>query len=322
MDDNYKHLDPAELSVDRQSFLQVTRELAALPLPQSTAILETGAAIGAISMRTSVEFLRASVEAARVLDADELRNWGELGRRLAMSDVETAISFFKAGVDSLQNLSVAARAALFQLCSRQIGLSTSIAAQTFQKAPPLAQHFSDQSLFTAVIEVASDIARRSARHSADFLDRTPEVVASLKSFSSPEILHKGITLATSFAARAGGISTDAWVSLPQALHNLNDAQAVRLLDQAMAFLERGGGAALQMLLVGGEILRLLPETFDEWLQLLWSVAQHGNASLVAFVRSSPRFVRGLISQADHQQALDLARRVIRVTRTIAQTDGE
>src|ERR1044071_7344074 len=161
-----------KVSVEHQSFLQVTRELAALPLPQSTAILETGAAIGAISMRTSVEFLRASVEAARVLDADELRNWGELGRRLAMSDVETAISFHKSGVENFKGLSSDARAVLFQLCLRQVGLSTSIAIDTFEKAPALAELLSDSNLIS-ILTIASDIARRSARHSSDFLKNTP-----------------------------------------------------------------------------------------------------------------------------------------------------
>lgn len=307
---------------DRQSFLQLTRDLATLPLEQSAAALETGAAIAVVSLRASIEFLRITPEAAKILEAEELREWGELGRRLAMSDVETAISFFTAGVNDLQPLSREARVSLFQLCSRQLGLSTTIAVETFRTAPALATVISDPNLLTAVFEVASDIARRSARHSADFLNKTPEVVKRLERFGKPDVLQKAIEMAAGFAARAGGIAADAWDSLPPALENLNNDDAVRLLNQTMAFLERGGGAALQLLLAGGEILRLLPEAFDEWLELLWAVAQHGNASLVAFVRSSPRFVRNLISQTNHERAVNLAVRVIRITRSIAETDGE
>jgi hypothetical protein len=314
--------DDPNIPSERQSFLQLTRELAALPLEQSAAALELGAAIAAISLRAGSEFLREVPQAAGVLSAAELREWGELGRRLALSDVETAVSFFTAGVARLQPLSAAARASLFQLCSRQLGLSIPIAIETFRSAPALASSIADPKLLTAVLGVASDIARRSARHSADFLNKTPEVVKQLEAFRDPDILPKAIEMAASFAARAGGIAADAWESLPQAIEQLSKDEVTRLLAQTMVFLERGGGAALQLLVVGGEFLRLLPEAFDEWLELLAAVAQHGNASLVAFVRSSPRFVRILISQTNHERAADLAVRVIRVTRSIANVDGE
>jgi nitric oxide reductase NorD protein len=314
--------DDPNIPSERQSFLKLTRDIASLPLEQSAAALETGAAIAAISVRASIEFLRAAPEATKILRAEALREWGELGRRLAMSDVETAITFFSAGITELQPLSSEARASLFQLCSRQLGLSTAIAVDTFHTAPALANSISDPNLLKAVFDVASDIARRSARHSADFLNQTPEVVKRLEAFADPAVLQKAVEMAAGFAARAGGIAADAWGSLPQALENLNNNDVIRLLDQTMVFLERGGGAALQLLLAGGEILRLLPDAFDEWLKLLLVVAQHGNASLVAFVRSSPRFVRMLGSQTDHERAAKLAVRVIRVTRSIAETDSE
>ncbi|HEX3280885.1 MAG TPA: VWA domain-containing protein [Pyrinomonadaceae bacterium] len=314
--------DDPNIPSERQSFLKLTRDIATLPLEQSAAALETGAAIAAISLRAGSEFLREVPQAAGVLTATELHEWGELGRRLALSDVETAVSFFTAGVVQLQPLSSAARAALFQLCSRQLGLSILIALETFRSAPALANKISDPQLLTAVLEVASDIARRSARHSADFLNKTPEVVKQLETFGDPDLLPRAIEMAASFASRAGGIAADAWESLPQAIAQLNKEEVASLLDQTMVFLERGGGAALQLLVVGGEFLRLLPEAFDEWLELLAAVAQHGNASLVAFVRSSPRFVRILVSQTNHERAANLAVRVIRVTRSVANVDSE
>jgi hypothetical protein len=171
--------DDPNIPSERQSFLKLTRDIASLPLEQSAAALETGAAIAAISVRASIEFLRAAPEATKILKAEALREWGELGRRLAMSDVETAITFFPAGVTELQPLSSEARASLFQLCSRQLGLSTAIAIDTFHTAPALANSISDPNLLKAVFDVASDIARRSARHSADFLNLTHEVVKRL-----------------------------------------------------------------------------------------------------------------------------------------------
>ena len=309
-------------SAERQSFFKLTRELASLPFDQSAAALETSAAIAGISLRASIEFLRAAPEAAATLSATELRSWGELGRRLAMSDVETAITFFAAGVSGLQDVPASVHPLVFQLCARQITLSSPIAIDTLRNLPALAETVSDDDLLGRVLEVAAEIARRSAKHSAEFLNQTPAVIECLRRIKSPEVTKKGIELAAEFAFRAGGIAADAWAALPAALGNLKSPEAIKVLDNTIGFLERGGGSALQVLITGGEILRTLPEIFDEWVKLLWTVAQHGNASLVAFVRSSPRFVRALASEADHDRLINLALRVIKLTREIAETDGE
>lgn len=307
---------------ERRTFLKLTRELASLPLEQSAAALDTSASIAAVSLRASIEFLRAAPAAAEILEAAELRSWGELGRRLAMSDAETAITFFTEGVSSFKDIPKSLHPIIFQLCSRQITLSSPVAIETLRSLPALAAAINDDEVLTPILEVAAEIARRSAKHSAEFLHQTPAVIAGLKRSKSPEVTKKGIELAAEFAARAGGIAADAWAALPAALGNLKSKDALRLLTGTLGFLERGGGSALQILITGGEILRTLPEVFDDWIKLLWTVAQHGNASLVAFVRSSPRFVRGLGSEPDHDRLTSLALRVIQLTRKIAETDGE
>lgn len=309
-------------SVERQSFLRLTRELASLPLEQSAAALETSAAIAGISLRASIGFLRAAPEAAATLEASELRSWGELGRRLAMSDVETAVTFFAEGVSGLKEIPVSVHPLVFQLCSRQITLSAPIATETFRKLPALAKAVNDLELLAAILEVASEISRRSAKHSAEFLKQTPEVIGRLQRTRSREVTKRAIELVAEFATRAGGIAADAWVALPAALANLNPVDALRLVDSTIGFLERGGGSALHVLITGGEILRTLPEIFDEWAKLLWTVARHGNASLVAFVRSSPAFVRTLGSEVDRAALVNLALRVLDLTRQIAEIDGE
>ncbi len=319
-----EELKPYNLSrrAEHRSFLQLTRELASLPLEQSAAALETSATIASVSLRASIEFLRAAPAAAGVLEAPELRSWGEMGRRIAMSDVETAIIFFSEGVSGLQDIPKNVHPSVFQLCSRQVTLSTSIAIDTLRNVSALAKSISSPVALAAVLDVASEISRRSAKHSAEFLNKASEVVGCLSRFKSLNVMNKGIELAAEFASRAGGIAADAWAALPSALASLNSHAALNLLDNTIGFLERGGGSALQVLVTGGEILRTLPEIFHDWLKLLWTVAQHGNASLVAFVRSSPRFVRGLASEADHDRKVELAERVIVLTRAIAEVDGE
>ena len=309
-------------NAERQSFLRLTRNLAGLPLEQSVAALETSAAIAGVSLRAGVEFLRAAPAAAEVLQPTELRLWGEIGRRVAMNDVESAASFFVEGVSELKTVPEAVLPSLFQLCTRQIALSIPIAIDTLRNAPALASIVTNPELLQSILDVAGEIARRSAKHSSEFLKHTPATMAGLERFGSPEITRQGIQLVTDFASRAGGIAADAWAALPTALSRLNTDDASRLTDQTIKLLERGGGAALQALVTGGDVLRTLPEIFDEWVALLWTVAQHGNASLIAFIRSSPRFVHALASDSDHKRRIELALRVIALTRDIAAVDGE
>src|SRR6185436_17016340 len=315
-------LHPEIPSAERQSFLKLTRELAGLPLDKSAAALETSAAIAGISLRAGIEFLRATPAAAEVLEAAELRSWGDLGRRLALGDAENAITFFAEGVAHLKDIPANVHPLVFQLCSRQITLSSQIASETFRNLPALANTISDPIQLAAVLEVASEISRRSAKHSAEFLRQTPEVLERLRRIKDPAVTKQGIELAAEFASRAGGIAADAWAALPAALTSLKSPDALKLLNSTVGFLERGGGSALQVLITGGDILRTLPEIFDEWLLLLWTVARHGNASLVAFVRSSPRFVRSLAGEPDRARLINLAQRVINLTREIAEADGE
>lgn len=309
-------------SIERQSFLELTRSIAGLPLDQAAAIVETSASIAAISLRAGIEFLRAAPNAAEILQPAELRVWGDMGRRLAMSDYETAVSFFVAGVEELRSVPREFLPAIFTLCSRQMTLSTSIGKDTLQTLPELIAGIPEASVVTAILEIATEIARRSAKHSAEFLSVSVDVAAALGSFGDAEVTDAALTLAGSFATRSGGIAADAWTAIPEALAELSATDAKRLLTNVNAFLERGGGAALHILLAGGEILRRAPEVFDDWIALLWEVAAHGNASLVAFVRSSPGFLRLLGADINRDDGIGLSRRVLALTKEIAAVDAE
>jgi hypothetical protein len=188
--------------------------------------------------------------------------------------------------------------------------------------PSLAAEIDSSELLGSVIDVATEIARRSAKHSAEFLNASGKVSRELSSFQDEHLTSAALALAGAFASRAGGIAADAWSVIPEALAELSAADAKRLLTRAHDFLERGGGAALHILIAGGEILRRAPEIFDEWIALLWVVASHGNASLVAFVRSSPGFIRLLNSDMNRASAIELSLRVLALTKEIAAVDGE
>ena len=135
-----QHLDAQgsePTSPERQSFLDLTRSLAGLPLDQAAAALETSAAIASISLRAGIEFLRAVPHATQFLAPKELRDWGEMGRRLAMSDFEAAASFFAQSVDDFGDLPRPVQASLFQLCLRQMTLSTVVGRETLHSFPAI-----------------------------------------------------------------------------------------------------------------------------------------------------------------------------------------
>jgi nitric oxide reductase NorD protein len=331
--------NPAE----RRTIAGLLREISRLPIDQTRAALETSAAIAAVSLRTSIEFLRAVPDVATVLEPAELRAWGELGRRLAMSDVETGVSFFTAGTGEFAKVPPAVRPFVFQVCARQMILSATTAAETFRDAPSLAQAIPHEDVLRSIYEIAGAISRRSAKHSAEFLNATPEVVAALnpyRTFSgglppadstsaagnrpplNNDLLNAAIDLVKAFAEHAGGIAADAWASLPAAIDRLDADLSLRLMRRSMNFLERGGAAALHLLIAGGDILRTLPECFDDWIDLLWTIAPHGNAGLVAFIRTSPGFFQTIAASKDRQSATTLARRVISLTREVGRVDSE
>src|SRR6267143_1417513 len=79
---------------ERRTLAGLLREISHLPLEHTRAVLETSAAIAAVSLRASIEFLRAAPGVAKVLEPPELRAWGELGRRLTMTEVENGVSFY------------------------------------------------------------------------------------------------------------------------------------------------------------------------------------------------------------------------------------
>jgi hypothetical protein len=309
-------------SAERQSFLELTRSISSLPLDQTAAVLETSAAIAAISLRAGIEFLRAAPAAAQILAPAELRSWGEMGRRLAMADYESALAFFAEGVEPLRTIAPPLRPAVLLLCTRQMVLSTVIGRESLRSVPSLSAEINDDALLGSILDIATEIARRSAKHSAEFLHASATVAREIKSFQNESVIAAALALAGAFAARAGGIAADAWAVIPESFAELSATNAIRLLTSANDFLERGGGAALHILVAGGEILRRAPEIFDEWIALLWVVATHGNASLVAFVRSSPGFIRLLNADTNRAAAVELSRRVLALTKEIAVVDGE
>src|SRR5918992_713445 len=115
-----EHLKSVKTPAERHTVAKLLREISSLPLEHTVAAVEVSATIAAVSLRASIEFLRATPEAAHVLEPAELRAWGELGRRLTTNEVESGISFFSIGIGDFARVPAPVRPFVFQVCSRQM----------------------------------------------------------------------------------------------------------------------------------------------------------------------------------------------------------
>lgn len=306
----------------KPTFSNLARRLGQLPADKKRAALEVSAALAGVSLRVSREFVAAVPRAAKILSADDLRHWGELGRRLAMGSADTGSKFFADGVVGLKHVPEGARSAVFQICTRQLVLSSSIALDTFRSVPTIVREVSDDKLLTDVLNLAIEIAQRSAKHSSEFLIHTPAVAAALDRFGDKksDVADAVLALASQFAMRTGGMTADLWAHLPESLAKLNADQAILLMQRAGGFLEFGGSVTLFFVSSGGDVLATAEVTFDDWCSLTRTVADHGNAVLISFLRATPKFINS-IGKKKGIPSGDISR-VLQLTAKIAESDAE
>src|SRR3954447_4021364 len=134
---------PQNGSDERPTLTGLARRLGQLAPEQRRAALEVSAALAGVSLRVSREFVEAVGEAAKVLSPDDIRHWGEFGRRLAMGSANMGANFFAGGVAGLATVPADSRTLVFQICERQLVLSSSTALKTFTHVPTLAENVHD-----------------------------------------------------------------------------------------------------------------------------------------------------------------------------------
>lgn len=303
--------------------------LGRLPANKRRAALEVSAALAGVSLKASREFVSEVPRAAKILSAEDIRLWGEMGRRLAMGNAEAGALFFTDGVEELKKIPADARPLVFQICTRQLVLSSSISLETFKAIPTLADQIADDELLIDVLRLALDIANRSAKHSSEFLQKTPPVAEVLATFGQAKrkVAVSAIKLASVFATRTGGMTADLWTNVPKALKGLDAASAIRLAESGIQFLDHGGSVTLHFVSAGSEVLRTAEAVYDEWCGVLHKIAKHGNAVLIAFLRATPKFftqifTRKLGSIKSEASRIAAIRRVLDLTGTIADIDAE
>jgi nitric oxide reductase activation protein len=308
---------------EKETFTGLARKLTRLTSEQKRAALEASASLAGVSLRVSREFVEAVPKAAKILSADDLRHWAEMGRRLAMGNADLGAKFFADGVEGLKLVPEEARHLVFQICTRQLVLSSSIALETFELIPRLAREMKDDELLSDFLKLAGEIANRSAKHSSDFLQKSPRVCDALKNYGAQksEVAQSIVALASNFANRTGGMTADLWANLPESLKKVSAQNAVRLAETAREFLEFGGSVTLHFVSAGADVLQKTDAVFGEWVAVLQSIARHGNAVLISFLRATPRFF-AQIQKLKTEDEIVLARKVLNLVAEIAQKDAE
>ena len=71
------------------------------------------AALAAVSLKVSREFVEAVPKAAKILSADDLRDWAEMGRKVAMANADLGVDYFAKGVNSLRKIPAKSRSMIF-----------------------------------------------------------------------------------------------------------------------------------------------------------------------------------------------------------------
>ncbi|MFM9905748.1 MAG: nitric oxide reductase activation protein NorD [Pyrinomonadaceae bacterium] len=307
---------------DKPTLTGLARRLGKLPADKKRAALEISAALAGVSLRVSRQFVEAVPKAARILSAEDLRNWGEFGKRLAMGNAETGVNFFAEGVDGLKKIPAGSRAAVFELCSRQLVLSSSIALETFYLVPDVAAATKDKKLLADILSLAVEIAHRSAKHSADFIEYTPAFIHALDRFGEDgsSVADAVVALTANFANRTGGLTADLWQILPETLAEISAGNAILLMHRSTEFLEFGGSVTLHFISSGSKVLNAAADVFDDWCAVSREIAGHGNAVLISFIRATPIFFAQLAVKSKFPVAS--LRCILQLTAQIAKTDAE
>lgn len=308
----------------KTTFTGLAKRLTRLSSEQKRAALESSASLAGVSLRVSREFVEAVPKAAKILSADDLRNWAEMGRRLAMGNADLGAKFFTDGVAGLKFVPEKARPLVFQICTRQLVLSSSIALETFELIPKLAKEIKDDELLSEFLKLASEIANRSAKHSSDFLHKTPQVCDVLKTFDDDKskVSKSIIALAANFANRTGGMTADLWANLPESLKKVSAKNAVVLMEKSREFLEFGGSVTLHFVSAGSDVLQKTDKVFEEWCAVLQIIAKHGNAVLIAFLRATPKFFAQIQTLKKSDEITAIAQKVLNLVAEIAEKDAE
>jgi hypothetical protein len=304
------------------TFDTLLHRLTSLPYEGVLLATDLGVSIAATNLRAAVEFLKAVPDISKLVEAGDIRIWGEAGKRIASTSADTAIDFFQSSAAVLASLAEGMRPAVLKLINKQAALSANTAVESFKSSPKIIAAIKDLQNTGKILSICIEMARHSVKHSNDLLQAAPQVLTELKTISGESgirLTDRALALTSAFAFRSGGTAAEFFVDLPNAILASNPEAVEKLFDITEEYLERSGGVALQYFKAASRVLKIADEeAFKRWTSLAKKVALQGNAASYHFMKASPQIVADLSARFGPDRRAQVVTAVLQVVEEIAE----
>ncbi|HXU34876.1 MAG TPA: VWA domain-containing protein [Blastocatellia bacterium] len=290
-------------------------------LPSERVLLSTdiGVALAATNLRAAVEMLKAAPEVSRLIDAGDLRVWGEAGKRLSATSPDTAIAFFQSSSATLEAIPEEMRSPVLRLVNKQAALSANTAVESFNSASRVIESISDHENVAQILTICLELARHSVKHSNDLFLAAPQVMSQIEANGDAELTKRALKLTAAFAFRSGGTAADFFTELPELINAADRSSVQRLLDITESYLDRSGGVALQYFKAASRVLTIAgDESFERWTALARRVGMQGNAASYHFMKQSPHIVAELAARVGPQRRTQAVSSVLEIVEEISE----
>ncbi len=297
----------------------LVKRLGGLPYERVLLTTDIGVALAATNLRAAVEMLKAAPEVSRLIDAGDLRVWGEAGKRLSATSPETAIAFFQSSNVTLDAIPEEMRSPVLRLVNKQAALSANTAADSFNSAPRVIARISDHENVAQILTICLEMARHSVKHSNDLFLAAPQVMSEIEASGDAELTKRALKLTAAFAFRSGGTAADFFSELPTVITAADRESVQRLFDITESYLDRSGGVALQYFKAASRVLTIAgKESFERWTALAKRVGMQGNAASYHFMKQSPHIVAELAARVGPQRRTQAVSAVLEIVEEISE----
>ena len=300
----------------------LVKRLGVLPYERVLLTTDIGVTLAATNLRAAVEMLKAAPEVSRLIDASDVRVWGEVGKRLSATSGDSAIGFFQSSAAILEPIPEDMRSPVLRLVNKQAALSAGTAIESFKAAPGIISSINDHEKVAQLLTICLELARHSVKHSSDLFLAAPQVISQIEAHGDAhgdELIKRALELTSSFAFRSGGTASEFFSELPSVLMVAEPTSIERLFDITESYLDRSGGVALQYFKAASRVLTIAgKESFERWTRLAKRVAFQGNAASYHFMKQSPHIVTELSARVGAHRRTHVVGAVLEIVEEIAE----
>ena len=300
----------------------LVKRLGGLPYERVLLTTDIGVMLAGSNLRAGVEMLKTAPEVSRLVDAGDIRVWGEVGKRLSSTSADAAVDFFQSSAVVLGAIPEDMRSPVLRLVNKQAALSANTAIQCFKTAPEVISSIRDHEDVAQILTICLELARHSVRHSNDLFLTAPKVISQIESQAGEQnrmLIKRALSLTSSFAFRSGGTASEFFSELPSVIVGAEYASVERLFDITESYLDRSGGVALQYFKAASRVLTIAGrDSFERWTALAKRVALQGNAASYHFMKQSPHIVAELAARLNSQRRSEVVAAVLEIVEEIAE----